>query len=304
MALIKKIYNNCNNNTLEKTMMLQAKILTELYSKKDSKNIQDYEFKVYSQNGEDGIIQFLINNINIKNKIFIEFGVENYSESNTKYLLLNNNWTGLILDGNKNLTNDIRKEEFGWKCDLKTISAFITKDNINDLISSSGISGEIGLLSLDIDGNDYWVFDAINCVNPQILIMEYNNIFGATAKVTIPYEEDFQRTKAHYSNLYWGASISALTDIANSKGYDLVGSNSFGNNIFFVRHDCNSLGINLTAKQAYVPSKYKESRDSNGNLTYLNPHKEGMELIKNKKVINIENNELIEIKDIINNFSV
>src|SRR5574344_77896 len=100
MAIFKKIVNNTNNfdgEKIDKSLILQGKILAELNKNKDSKNIKDYEFKVFSQNGEDVIIQFLINKINIKNKVFIEFGVENYSEANTRFLLLNDNWSGLII---------------------------------------------------------------------------------------------------------------------------------------------------------------------------------------------------------------
>lgn len=302
MSIFKKtiINNNQNfNQELETSLILQGKILSELNRNKSSKNIQDYEFKVFSQNGEDGIIQFLIQNTEIKNKIFVEFGVETYKEANTKFLLLNNGWSGLIIDGDKDAMEKIASSDLHWKYDLKSIGNFITKDNINEIIKSAGIEGEIGLLSVDIDGNDYWVFENIDCVNPQILIMEYNSMFGDTHKISVPYDENFVRSQKHYSNLYYGASIAALCDIANKKGYDLVGSNSFGNNLFFIRHDCNKLKIKLTPKEAYVKSKFRESRDENGKLTFLS-HKEGLELIKNEPVANIEDKKTYSIGEVFN----
>lgn len=302
MSIFKKtiINNNQNfNQELETSLILQGKILSELNRNKSSKNIQDYEFKVFSQNGEDGIIQFLIQNTEIKNKTFVEFGVETYKEANTKFLLLNNGWSGLIIDGNKNAMNAVASSDLHWKYDLKSIGNFITKDNINKIIKSAGIEGEIGLLSVDIDGNDYWVFENIDCVNPQILIMEYNSMFGDTHKISVPYDENFVRSQKHYSYLYYGASIAALCDIANKKGYDLVGSNSFGNNLFFIRHDCNKLKIKLTPKEAYVKSKFRESRDENGKLTFLS-HKEGLELIKNEPVVNIEDKKTYSIGEVFN----
>lgn len=193
----------------------------------------------------------------------------------------------------------IASSDLYWKYDLKSIGNFITKDNINEIIKSAGIEGEIGLLSVDIDGNDYWVFENIDCVNPQILIMEYNSMFGDTHKISVPYDENFVRSQKHYSNLYYGASIAALCDIANKKGYDLVGSNSFGNNLFFIRHDCNKLKIKLTPKEAYVKSKFRESRDENGKLTFLS-HKEGLELIKNEPVVNIEDKKTYSIGEVFN----
>lgn len=302
MSIFKKtiINNNQNfNQELETSLILQGKILSELNRNKSSKNIQDYEFKVFSQNGEDGIIQFLIQNTEIKNKTFVEFGVETYKEANTKFLLLNNGWSGLIIDGDKDAMEKIASSDLHWKYDLKSIGNFITKDNINEIIKSAGIEGEIGLLSIDIDGNDYWVFENIDCVNPQILIMEYNSMFGDTHKISVPYDENFVRSQKHYSNLYYGASIAALCDIANKKGYDLVGSNSFGNNLFFIRHDCNKLKIKLTPKEAYVKSKFRESRDENGKLTFLS-HKEGLELIKNEPVVNIEDKKTYSIGEVFN----
>ena len=297
MSLFKKTIINNSTTDIEPMMILQGKILAELNKSKTSTNIQDYEFKVTSQTGEDGIIQYLINKIPVKNKIFVEFGVESYSEASTRFLLQNDNWSGLIIDGNQAYMDGVKNSTLGWKYDIKSVASFITKDNINDIIKNAGITGEIGILSVDIDGNDYWVLDAIDCVNPQILIVEYNSIFGPNAKITVPYDESFVRTNKHYSNLYYGASISAITELANKKGYSLVGSNQFGNNIFFVREDYQPIEKQISPSEAYVKSKFKESRDENGVLTYLE-HEEGLKLIGNKDVVDIETGILIKIKDV------
>lgn len=297
MSLFKKTIINNNSANIEPMMILQGKIMAELNRNKTSTNIQDYEFKVTSQTGEDGIIQYLINKIQIKNKIFVEFGVENYTEANTRFLLQSDNWSGLIIDGSQEHMNSVMNSDLGWKYDLKTVASFITRDNINDIIKGAGIEGEIGILSVDIDGNDYWVLDAINCVNPQILIVEYNSLFGPNAKITIPYDENFVRTNKHYSNLYYGASISALTELATKKGYSLVSSNKFGNNLFFVRQEYQSLFAKISPQEAYVKSKFKESRDEKGHLTYLS-HVDGLKLIKEKHVIDITSGENLKIKDV------
>lgn len=106
-----------------------------------SMNINDHAYKVYSQWKEDGIIQYLINNIEIKNKTFIEFGVENYTEANTRFLLVNNNWAGLVIDGSQKNIDYIKKDNIYWRHNLKAECAFITAENINDLFSSNGFSG-------------------------------------------------------------------------------------------------------------------------------------------------------------------
>jgi len=232
-------------------------------------NIQSAEFKVFSQWGDDGIIQYLINKINISNKTFIEFGVENYLESNTRFLLMNNNWTGLIFDGSKKNIDFVKKDEIYWKYDLIAEQAFITSENINTLIGKSGIIGEIGLLHIDIDGNDYWIWKNLEIVKPDIVIIEYNSVFGIERAITIPYKANFNRTKAHYSNLYAGASLLAFCDLALEKGYSFIGTNSAGNNAYFILKEKLD-GVNsLDCKEGYTESKFRESRNKKGELTFL-----------------------------------
>lgn len=235
-----------------------------------STNIQDHEFRVFSQWGEDGIIQYLIRQIPIAHRTFIEFGVEDFSESNCRFLMMNNNWRGMVIDGSDRNIERIRSEYYFWRHDLATVAAFITRENINGLLSRSGFNHDLGLLSVDIDGNDFHVLQAILDFQPRILVCEYNAVFGAHRKITVPYSADFQRTRRHHSNLYFGASLAALAWIADQRGYDLVGTNSNGVNAFFVRRDLLGLGLkSLTALEAFTPSLTRESRDSAGRLSYL-----------------------------------
>ena len=233
------------------------------------KNIQDSEFKVFSQWGDDGIIQFLVNYLNIKNKTFIEFGVENYKEANTRFLLINNNWSGLIIDGSEENIKSVKSEDLYWQQNLQAKAAFVTKENINKLILDAEIKGKIGLLHIDIDGNDYWIWNEINVISPDIVIMEYNSVFGETNPWTIPYQKDFNRTKAHFSNLYFGSSLTSLCDLAKEKGYIFIGCNRAGNNAYFVKKIISQKLKPLTCKQGYVQSKFRESRDIQGNLTHI-----------------------------------
>lgn len=239
----------------------------------DKSDFKSNEFQVFSQWGEDGIIQFLIKNIDIKRKIFVEFGVENYIESNTRFLLINNNWSGLVLDGSIENINHIKQDPIYWRHNLKVVQAFIDKENINNLLLENGIEGEIGLLSIDIDGNDYWVWEAIDVISPAIVIIEYNSRFGKDKAVSIPYDPNFVRSKAHYSMLYAGASLRAICNLGKVKSYSFVGSNSAGNNAFFVRSDLRPCNIKeLTPEEGYVVSQFRESRDQQGNLNYLSHH--------------------------------
>jgi len=227
------------------------------------------EFKVFSQWGEDGIIQDLVARVPIERKVFVEFGVETYVESNTRFLLQNNGWSGLVLDGSADNVAAIHADPDFWKHHLRAVQAFVTAENIDELLRKQGLAGDIGLLSIDVDGNDYWIWNAISVISPRIVICEYNSTFGGTRAVTVPYDPRFERTAAHASNLYFGASLAALERLGRAKGYSLVASNEAGGNAFFVRDDVRGDVPAVTARGAWVASKFRESRDSSGKLTFL-----------------------------------
>ena len=260
--------------------------------------LSDVEFKAFSQWGEDGIIQNLIHNIPISDTSFVEFGVENYTEANTRFLLINDQWRGLVLDGSEHNVDDIKKDDIYWRHDLTAQCRFITRDNINDILTTSGFLDDIGLLSIDIDGNDYWVWDAINVITPRIVVCEYNSIFGAEHAVTIPYDDKFNWSEAHYSHLYFGASLAALCNLAARKGYDFIGCNSAGVNAFFARRDLQHGLPKLSAAEGFVSSNVRQSRDRSGNLSFLSGE-ERIESIKDLSLHDVRTNKIIRVKDII-----
>jgi hypothetical protein len=234
-------------------------------------SLADVEFSVFSQFGDDGIIQWLIHRLSGIDETFVEFGVEWYQEANTRFLLVNDNWRGLVMDGSKQNIDAIKRDEISWRHDLQSKCAFVTAENIDQLLTEHGFAGEIGILHIDIDGNDYWVWRAVTAVQPSIAILEYNSVFGAERSITVPYDPKFTRGRP-YSNLYFGASLAALCDLGQSKGYDFIGSNSAGNNAFFVRSELSPRlkGLKpLTAAEGYVVSKFADSRDDKGRLNYL-----------------------------------
>src|SRR6266700_639412 len=197
-------------NEIDSLKILAAQPLIQNIRNGDSiASLRDAEFKVFSQFGDDGIIQYLIHRLAPLPDSFVEFGVENYRESNTRFLLLNNNWRGLVLDSDQSSVRCIQEDEIYWRHTLTARCAWINRDNINDLLRDAGFSGQIGLLSIDIDGNDYWVWEKLDIVDPVVTIVEYNSIFGPDLAVTIPYNPDFARHRAHYSGQFWGASLPA-----------------------------------------------------------------------------------------------
>ena len=295
-SIYKKLDIIIKNN--DNQLILMGRQLSE-YNKKRVReiinNIHLSEFQIFSQWADDGIIQFLINYLDIDKKKFIEFGIENYREANTRFLLINNNWSGLVMDYSKINIKQLQTEDIYWKYDLKAVSAFVTKDNINSLLEDNGFTGEIGLLHIDIDGNDYWIWKEINVISPIIVIVEYNSIFGINNPWTIPYSENFNRTSAHYSNLYFGSSILSLCDLGEAKGYYFIGSNSNGNNAYFIRKDKIKELIPLSAEEGYVTSMFRESRNMDGKLTYLSGD-ERLNEIEDMDVYNTLSEQIERIK--------
>ena len=273
---------NSNDQYIENLLILQGKTLALKNSERAPlSNLQDAEFSVFSQFGEDGIIQYLIQELGItrEESTFIEFGVQDYTESNTRFLLMNNNWNGLIFDGSKESMDYVRNQNFYWRHNLIAANAWINRDNINELIGDNGFSGNIGILSIDIDGNDYWVWEKIEIVNPLIVVVEWNSLFGSDHAISIPYDPNFQRAQAHYSHLFWGASISAFSHLAKRKGYSLLCSNTAGNNLFFVRNDRLGRLIPLDPSRAYIDSRFRESRDVYGRLNFLSGINRRLEIL-------------------------
>jgi hypothetical protein len=257
---------------------------------------REFEFRVYSQWGEDGIIDHLVANASITSRSFVEFGVESYTEANTLFLLKHRHWRGLIIDGSPEHIETVRRSNVFWRHDLSADSSFITRENINDIIRRNGFAGELGLLSVDIDGNDYWVWQALDCVSPCIVVSEYNSLFGPAALISTPYQADFRRTVAHASNMYYGASISALTHLAAQRGYTLVAGNSAGNNVFFVRNDCLGPLKPQTVEQAYVKAGFRESHSATGKVLSLDFASRQAE-IGNLPVVDVLTQKTLALKD-------
>lgn len=256
---------------------LSGKIMAELT--KDKKSLNEAEFQVFSQFGDDGIIQWLVNKINPP-KTFIEFGVENYLESNTRFLLLNNNWSGLVMEANEKHVNYIKSDPVSMYHDLTSVCSFVSKSNINTLIDNwlqMGYDKEVGILSIDIDGNDWWIWNEIIVIKPVIVIVEYNSVMGEKPW-TIPYQSDFART----STQYWGASLKAFEILAARQGYSLVGCNSNGNNAYFVRND-KAGNLKVPFEQAYRLSKIREDRK---------PVRERFAQLAGKEVVNVVTNKI------------
>jgi hypothetical protein len=280
-------------NDLKSAKINLGQIQSYLNSQRQQvKSLREVEFQVFSQWGDDGIIQYLIGKLAIPHKVFIEFGVENYKESNTRFLLINNKWSGLVMDSSKANIDFIKHDVVSWSNDLHIRQSFITAENINGLITEfldKGYPPEIGILSIDIDGNDYYVWKSINVLNPVMVIAEYNAVFGDEKPWTIPYDPDFYRLDNDDTYVYYGASLKSLCLLADQKGYYFIGCNSNGNNAYFVRKDKIGELTPLTCKDGYIDASFREYADKSGSRV---GGKDRINLIRGRKVYNVENNIL------------
>jgi hypothetical protein len=200
-------------------------------------SLSETGFRVFSQFEEDGKLLFIFSILGMKNKTFIEIGSDDGVNSNSANLYFNFGWHGLFIDGNsksiKRGKKFFAKYPHQWFYKPKFVCAKVIRENVNELIEKVGYTGEIGLLSIDIDGNDYWVWDAITVVEPQVVIIETHNEFGMN-NIVVPYDPDYSYPGKH--PVYHGASPVAMNKLAKKKGYRLVGANELGFNFIFVKN--------------------------------------------------------------------
>ena len=267
------------------------------------KSLSDADYKVFSQTGEDGIIDYLLYSLNIKVPKFVEIGVGDYRESNTRYIFQKNCSKGLIVDKNKNLEKKVSKIVKLWKGDLTIIETAVTSENILHILNSNKFDNNLDVFSLDVDGIDYWILEVLPEKLSKIVILEYNPTFGSNLEITVPNLNDFDRKKYHYSFLCYGASLQAFIKLMNKKKYVFVGTNIACYNAFFVlESEINKLNLNLpdiNDLTRYTTSYIRDSRSIDGKLNYLSG-KQKLKEIENCEVIDLSNPEkkLIKIKDI------
>jgi hypothetical protein len=221
----------------------------------DPKRLLRHGFKIYSQHDEDGIIQEIFRRIGTSERTFVEFGVETGVECNTAKLLIEG-WRGLWIEANAQSCKGISSifEAFLKDRRLTLRQSLVTAENINALIADAGLKGEVDLLSIDIDFNDYWVWKAVEIVSPRVVVIEYNAGLRPPLSVTVPY----QPNRSADGTNFFGASLAALVRLGETKGYRVVGCNISGSNAFFVRNDlCADHFVEpATAEEHYEPPRH------------------------------------------------
>jgi hypothetical protein len=291
--LITKInYNLGLNNLL---------IISEKYQAINK--LEQSECKIFSQNGEDGILDYIISMLKIKRPNFIEIGVGTYVEANTRFIYDRHSPKGLIIDTEKNLANKVFSNVNSWKGDLRVVEERVSTENINNIISKN-CNFNIDIFSLDIDSIDYWIIEKLKENISKIFVAEYNSTFGSSLEVTVPNLNNFDRKEYHYSHLCYGMSLKALINIMAKKNFYFIGTNSVRNNAFFISNeypiDKYFKNLKMEDINYYVDSNIRESKDSKGNLNYLSGSKKLKE-IYDCEVIDLSSDlkRKVKIRDII-----
>jgi hypothetical protein len=204
-------------------------------------SFDDAAFRSYSQTGEDGILLLIFSLIGVTNRRVIEICAGNGVQSNSANWIINHGWTALLVEGDKRLANIAR--EFYDQC-LDTpiwqptiVRQWVTNENVNSLVEQNGFADEIDLLSLDLDGNDYWIWEALVAVRPRVVVVEYESGFGPHRSIAQRYEPNFVWQRNRQGLPSCGASLAAYVKLGDQKGYRLVGANRLCFNAFFLRAD-------------------------------------------------------------------
>ncbi|MEM6900490.1 MAG: hypothetical protein AAF583_12035 [Pseudomonadota bacterium] len=227
-------------------------VLKEMYQEKADKgdvySFKDVEFSNYSQHGEDGALHYIFSLVGVTNRVVVEMSAGVCEQCNATNLIINDNWRGFLFEGNDSKLDRGRaffKRHFASHEMPMLVNAWITKDNINKLISDCGVRGDIDLFSLDVDGVDYWLLDALDVVSPRVIIAEAQLMWGPDAARTVPYKDDFSATPildgGKIMSQHLGASVGAFVEFGKSRGYRLVGMvGTLGPNIILLREDVGS----------------------------------------------------------------
>jgi len=278
-------------------------ILNSRVNYSNIKYLSDVDYKIFSQNGEDGILDYLLYQLKIEKPKFMEIGVGDYSESNTRFIFDRCSPKGIIVDCIDDFEQKVKKNIQLWRGELKIIKKFVTPNNINEIIHDNNLSNDLDLFSLDIDGIDYWVINELPKNFSKIAVLEYNPIFGVDKRVTVPNIKNFNRNEYHYSNICFGMSLNAAIHLMEKKNFYFLGTNMFRNNAFFISNEFNKENyfkhLVINEIKNIDEANFTESRNIDGKLNYLHG-KSKLNEIYDCEVIDLNDGNLKKIKEIYN----
>jgi len=257
--------------------------------------IEDAGLSVFSQFDEDGIIDFILKRIGLNSGTFVEFGVDDFTESNCRFLLEARHWSGLVIEGNKKAVSRLKRRSFYWKNDLHVVETFLTANNINSIIAENCEANDIGILSVDVDGIDYYLLEKCIDFQPKIIITEYNSVLENKLPISVLYDEKFSRWNGNHSPIFYGANLKAFEFLLVSNGYSLISVNSAGNNAFFVRNDLANSGGLKPCKSDHIFKKrqFSEMKQIAGWVS----DDENVDQMRDYKVMNVQSKTEIKFSD-------
>ncbi len=299
---LRRVLGNLEKWTTDTHLGAYQLILTQSLIDSKNKRLCDLGFKVYSQWEEDGMLLFLASSLSINKPRILEIGAGNFLESNSRFLCEYRNAAAYLVDTRDDLWAGVIQSDLQWKTHIRCDSTWITSENallIQD--SAKSFLGHIDILSLDIDGQDYWVLEKLNLSAIQVIVCEYNPLFGPKVLVTVPEIPTFTRSKGT-KNLFWGASLNAFISFLDKRGFVFAGSNIVGNNAFFVRKDLGPrieiVWPGLDDLSSQVDYLIRESIDINNDLDLLESSK-SLELILKEKVVDLTTGRIVELSTIL-----
>lgn len=243
-------YIKITRNALDlesQNQQIQRQIVNQ-YRHCRSRGVKPYEklvdagFRVHSEFEEDGIILYVLSMIEPRSRRVVEMCCGDGNQCMATNLILNHGFTGVLFEGDPSQAAQAHKY-FESKQDTKLmppkiVGGWITRENINSLLDEHDASGEVDLLSLDIDGNDYWVLQAIRNLNPRLIVCETHDIIPSHLSLVMPYDPEFNfRSKPNLEQDFRSASLRAMTNLCRERGYRLIGSHRHGFNVFYLRND-------------------------------------------------------------------
>jgi hypothetical protein len=299
-------YKFFGKSELAKKMLSASAAISSSNSwRSDYKNLWDAEVRVFSQWGEDGILNYLLDLAEISKPRIIEFGAGNFSECNSRFPAEYRNASVYAIDMRKDLLSNVNSLDINWKNHIYPVVDFITPSSaISHLEKANRLLGGVDVLSMDIDGNDYWVLNSLNLTEIEILVCEYNPLYGPKRSCTVTRDDKFDRTLVHTSWLHFGMSLRASINLMEKNNLIFVGTNRVGNNAFFVR-DRIAKKIpfdipNIHDLNKFTDWRVREGRGTDGELNYFG-NSERQSLLADCELYDLDSNSLFKASELIIN---
>lgn len=280
----------------------QAAILASRAARDRFVDLWDAEVRVFSQWGEDGVLDYLCEALGLARPSAIELGAGNYLECDTRFLAEYRNAAVTVVDARGDLAKTVQRLPLWWRTTIDVRNQWITPDTVGPLMEQAKVAyGGLDVVTLDIDGNDYWVAEAMDLAGVSIVMVEYNAVFG-DRPVTVPRQDGFVVADAHPSGVYFGASLAAFVDLFEKRGFAFVGANRACCNAFFVPVErIGSLSITIPEVgdlSRYTDYRYRTARDGKGRLAGLTPS-QTRHLIRNLPLVDTRTGTPLRVGDVV-----